>query len=428
MPIKFSLITNLLFFGFTLWLGGYLVARNSHKMTVRLTGWGVIFYAMALALEIIWGQQPNSLLLIPALLWIGAVLHLIPDDSSWRQSAIRTWMLTAIPVFILSLLNAWFSLIAILALFACLVLTAIIRPHRQIKNTPALLTVIGLFFSLSTGLFVLPLNWIPRSWMIPALGLDLFLLGIAITFWDAFDEGEAIRLHILRSLISSFYYAGALAALVILAIAIDGELTLGKLVALVSVIAFGILTQTFSNLIQNLLDRLTLSHEPALNDQMNILRQTADALPRLSTLDPTKLDEEEFARLTRRAISNLGDLPKLSASPLINLALVKLPEHANQLDRAHALKTLLIEGIRRLKPQGMAEFGTTDEWRYYNSLYFPYVLGLKPYARRTDKDSLDATSRQALEWFQTSVPERTLHNWQNTAAKLIADDLWGPSL
>ena len=39
----------------------------------------------------------------------------------------------------------------------------------------------------------------------------------------------------------------ALAALVILAIAIDGELTLGKLVALVSVIAFGILTQTFSN-------------------------------------------------------------------------------------------------------------------------------------------------------------------------------------
>jgi hypothetical protein len=65
----------------------------------------------------------------------------------------------------------------------------------------------------------------------------------------------------------------------------------------------------------------------------------------------------------------------------------------------------------------------TDEWRYYNSLYFPYVLGLKPYTHRTDKDALDETSRQALEWFQTSVPERTLHNWQNTAAKLVANDL-----
>ena len=417
MPITLSLITNLFFFGFTLWLGGYLVARNSEKMTVSLTGWGVIFYAIALALEIIWGQQPNSLLLLPALLWIGAVLHLIPEDSSWRQFVIRAWMLTAIPVFILSLLNEWFSLIAILALFACLVLTAIIRPHRQIKNTPALLTVIGLFFSLSTGLLVLPLNWIPRSWMIPALGLDLFLLGVAITLWDAFDEGETIRLHILRSLVSSFYYAGALAALVILAIAIDGELTLGKLVALVSVIAFGILTQTFSNPIQNLLDRLTLSNEPVLNDQISMLRQTADSLSLHSSLDPAQMDEETFTRLTRRAISHLGDLPKLSANPLTNVALTKIQNNANPLDRAHALKSLLIDGIQHLKPQGKADFGTTDEWRYYNSLYFPYVLGLKPYTRRTDKVSLDEISRQ------TSVPERTLHNWQNTAARLVANEL-----
>jgi hypothetical protein len=51
------------------------------------------------------------------------------------------------------------------------------------------------------------------------------------------------------------------------------------------------------------------------------------------------------------------------------------------------------------------------------------VLGLKPYARRSDYDSLDETSRAALDWFQASVPERTLHNWQDAAAKLIAEDL-----
>src|SRR5436190_22094994 len=119
--------------------------------------------------------------------------------------------------------------------------------------------------------------------MIPALGLDLVLLGIAITLWDAFEEGESMRSHLIRSLVSSLCYAGALATLVILAIAIDGKMSLGKLIALVSLIAFGILTQTFSNSIETFLDRLTLSRESFVNDQREILRQTADALPRRST-------------------------------------------------------------------------------------------------------------------------------------------------
>jgi hypothetical protein len=422
MDITPALIANLFFFGFTLWLGSYLLARSSQNTTMRLTGWGVLFYAGALALEIIWGQQPNGLLLIPALFWIGASLYLIPEETLWRQSLIRLWMLTAIPIFILTLLNAWFSLIAIAALLGCVVLIAVHKSSTN-QNTFPLLVVIGLFFSLSTGLLVLPLNWLPRSWMILALGLDLLLLGIAITLWDAFDEGEAIRSHLLRSLVSSLYFAGALAALVTLAVILDGGLTLGTLIALVSVIAFGILTQTFSNRIQNLLDRLTLSNLATLNDQRDILRQTADALPRLSTLDPASMDEEQFTRLTRRAISNLGDLPKLSVSPLMNLPAVLAMNVDNPLDRAHGLKALLTESIQRLKPQGRGDFGTTDEWRYFNSLYFPYVLGLKPYTRRADKDSLDEPSQQALDWFQTSVPERTLHNWQNAAARLVANEL-----
>jgi hypothetical protein len=383
----------------------------------------VVFYAIAMALEIIWGRQSNGLLLLPALFWIGAVLHLLPEETTWRSPAIRVWLLAAIPLLILTLLNPWFSVIAIVALLSCVILITTLRAHTRFKNTFAVLIVIGLFFTLSTGLLILPLNWLPRDWMMPALGLDLILLGVAITVWDAFDEGELLGTHMLRSLVSSLYYAGALATLVILAVAIDGELSPGKLVALVLVIAFGILTQVFSNPIQFLLDQLTLSSQSSLSNQRDLLRQSADALARRSTLNPADMDEEEFARLTRRAISHLADLPKLTASPLTNLAGINIPDGANPLDRAHALKSLLIESIQRLKPQGKADFGTTDEWRYYNSLYFPYVLGLKPYARRADKASLDETSRQALEWFQSLVPERTLHNWQNAAARLIANEL-----
>jgi hypothetical protein len=245
------------------------------------------------------------------------------------------------------------------------------------------------------------------------LGFDLIFLGITITAWDAFDEGQAIRAHFVRSFISAFYYSGAL---VLITSLLSDSVTL-----MLSLITFGILTQTFSNTIQALVDRATLPQKTT--DERQALRQTADGLPRLSTLEPAEMDEEQFIRLTRRALSNLGDLPKLATSPLINLPII---QGANPLDRAHALKSLLIQSIQRLKPQSEMEFGVTDEWRFYNALYFPYVLGLKPYTRRADYDSLDKTSRAALDWFQTSVPERTLHNWQNTAAKLIAADIRMP--
>jgi hypothetical protein len=44
------------------------------------------------------------------------------------------------------------------------------------------------------------------------------------------------------------------------------------------------------------------------------------------------------------------------------------------------------------------------------------------YCRR-DVHDIDPAARQALDWFRASVPERTLHNWQNAAARLVAQDL-----
>jgi hypothetical protein len=94
------------------------------------------------------------------------------------------------------------------------------------------------------------------------------------------------------------------------------------------------------------------------------------------------------------------------------------------LERAAVLKTLLAESIARLKPLTGEDFGASDEWRYYNALYFPYVAGLKPYSRRTlHDDGLAPAEQAALDWFQAQVPERTLHNWQNAAARLVAQDL-----
>jgi hypothetical protein len=124
----------------------------------------------------------------------------------------------------------------------------------------------------------------------------------------------------------------------------------------------------------------------------------------------------------------MGNLPKLANSPLTRLPLVetRLIEQETQLStltRAAELKVVLSESIERLRPPTEDEAGTTDEWRHYNALYFPYVLGLKPYRRRFNREEVDMTVQPILDWFRTQVPERTLYNWQNKAAELVAQDL-----
>lgn len=406
-------VMELFFYGFTLWLGAYLLARDSQKVPVQLTGWGLIAYAFALAIQILFDQFILIILLIPALLWIGAALHLLPEENRVRATLIRIWMVSSIPLAILTLVDPWFAALIVLALIACAGLLAKVALGSSLspyRNTIALLSVIALFVTLSVGLLILPLHWIPLPWGLALLGFDLIFLGVTITAWDAFDEGESMRAHLVRSFISALYYSGVL---VLIASFFSKDQAL-----LLLLLTFGILTQTFSNPLQSLLDRLTLPQET--RQERQALRQTADELSRLASLDSAVMSDEQFTRLTRRALSHLGDLPKLAASPLVNLPVV---QGTNPLDRAHALRSLLVQSIQKLKPRSDMEFGSTDEWRYYNALYFPYVLGLKPYTRRADYDSLDDVSRAALDWFRTSVPERTLHNWQNAAAKLIAEDI-----
>ncbi|MGH3879512.1 MAG: hypothetical protein ACRDSK_20995, partial [Actinophytocola sp.] len=92
------------------------------------------------------------------------------------------------------------------------------------------------------------------------------------------------------------------------------------------------------------------------------------------------------------------------------------------LERATELKALLLETITRLKPRD-GQFGTSEEWRLYNALYFYYVAGIRPYSVRTKLTEPDPVARRALAWFADHVPERTLHNWQAAAARVVAADL-----
>ncbi|HKZ01380.1 MAG TPA: hypothetical protein VJ180_04030, partial [Pyrinomonadaceae bacterium] len=206
----------------------------------------MIAYAFALGIEIALKRSILTIMLLPALLWIGAAISLLPEESRLRETLFRIWAVTSIPIAILTLLNPWFASLIIGALLACAGMVARLASRTQFKNTIALIAVVALFITLSTGLLLIPLNWLPRVWVVALLGLDLVFLGLLITAWDAFDEGESIRAPLLRSFVSAFYYAGLLAI-------IAGFFS-DNLLLLTIVIAFGILTQTFSDPIEALLD------------------------------------------------------------------------------------------------------------------------------------------------------------------------------
>ncbi|RME43013.1 MAG: hypothetical protein D6791_16460 [Chloroflexi bacterium] len=456
------LIPEVVIYGFALWLGLYLIARDLASPRLRLAGLGLVAYALGLAGDILARHAPTPvlalrltrlgwpLLFLPALLWSGATLYLLPEDAALRLRLARAWeygvlllaglvyavgsqtplMLTptpqgpgagpAYPAFA----------IAVLAfLIGSLYLVGRAFRSARPKKALAILLVATLFLTLSTSLLIFPLGRLPRPWVLLAIGGDLMLLGIAIAALDAFDQGEALLADALWSFDFAFLTALLFAGQVALAMRLATGVTFPMLTLLLLTIATAIGVATLSSPIQSALERLSFAPFPRLRTARASLRAAADALPRINeTLDLETMDEDEFVRLTRRALSHFGDLPRLATSPLTRLPLVeaRLAERGasdNTLERAAELKTILTESIARLKPRDQGDFGTSDEWRYYNALYFPYVVGLKPYSRRAQHDGLDPASREALDWFRTYVPERTLYNWQNAAAKLVAQDL-----
>jgi hypothetical protein len=219
---------------------------------------------------------------------------------------------------------------------------------------------------------------------------------------------------------------------VLLGIGIAGPST-ALTVLLFTSLAVAIGVQVLAGPLAGLLDRLAFAGAPDLRADREALRRTEAALPRRASNPLDHVDDEGFVRLTRRALGHYNDLPRLVTSPLTalpeiddRLAARGAPDQP--LERANELRALLAEHIDRLKPRDGGDFGTTEPWRYYNSLYFPYVVGVRAYAQNATAAGLDPVAREAWKWLVTDVPQRSLHNWQNAAARLIAVELRGQSV
>jgi hypothetical protein len=286
-----------------------------------------------------------------------------------------------------------------------------------------------MFFLMGCFLLIVPQEVVSNELAMIAVGGDLLLLGYSISTLNAYEEGTALLPDLLPSLSRAVIAAGAVGGQFIILLAAGNAPTAPLIILFYTTLATVIGLFTGQGALQKRLDQFLFGRQTRLSQERETLIAVADALPRQDTsLDVLTMDETEFTRLTRRALSHYNDLSKLVSSPLIQLPIItEQLQHKGKsdtsLERAHELRALLEDQILQLRPEDSKDFGTGDNWRYYNALYFPYVLELKPYNVKPLPAPIDPVTQQVLDWFQTYVPERTLYNWQTSAARLIARQL-----
>ena len=440
------------------WLGLYLLARDPRKAVLALAAIGLCGFALVVALDAVRTASPAHaqllsrleiyLVAVPSVAWFAVLVELSRPSEPARARTAELLLVGAVGA--LTLVGAavagsvdaplraghWlmFAVISISTLGA--MLAALRRPAQPVpvrRGGLGIMAVATLFFALGNAILIIPLGLVPSWLALASTGFDVLLLGVAVALWDAFDEGQALRADMLRSFAGCTGVAVLLGGQVLIGLAVTRDqpgTQVALTILLFTTLAIAITVQVLADPLAGVLDRLAFWKSPTLRADRAALRHTGAALP-LRSADPlVDVDDETFARLTRRALGHYGDLTKLVASPLTALPVIDerlaargAPDHP--LERANELKAVLADGISRLKPRDGGDFGTTEQWRHYNALYFPYVVGVRAYAQNATASGLDPTARQAWQWFVTEVPQRSLHNWQNAAARLIAADLRG---
>jgi len=429
------------------WLGLYLLARDPRKPVLVLAAIGLTSFASVVALDavrVVSGSDVLSsvevyLVTVPGIAWFAVLLEMSRPRDTWRGRASEIALVVcvaAVAFFGAAMagnvdgplrMGHWVMFAAVsLSSLGAMVKAVLVKPPQPVVTFVVLAT---LFFALGNAILIIPLGLVPSWLALASTGFDVALLGVAVAIGDAFDEGQALRADMLRSFAATAVVALLFGGQLLIGLAVSGQVT-ALTVLLFTSLGIAIAINVLADPLAGLLDRLAFSRSPDLRADRAALRRTEAALPLRSANPLDGVDDDTFARLTRRALGHYGDLSKLVASPLTALPLIDerlavrgAPDQP--LERANELKALLADRIARLKPRDGGDFGTTEQWRHYNSLYFPYVVGVRAYAQNATASGLDPVARQAWQWFVTEVPQRSLHNWQNAAARLIAADLRG---
>ncbi len=423
-------------FALTWWLGCYLMARDHTRPVLRRAAAALWAYAAAIACWTIapyadglpLGTAAQVLLCVPALAWAGAAVGLLPDDLPERPQIDRGWLLTSgLLLVMVPALPPAGRLVVLAPLAGGLVLLWRFGDGARPRVLPTPLTVAAALYGVGLSAVLIPVDLGAPVLVLAATGLDLAVLGFLVAVADAIDAGERLRLDLRRAGLAAAVGAavfGGPAALTMLAAPAATPMTLQFLL-----VAVAMTVVALAGPVGRGLDRLAFADDERLRLDRAAALLAAEALPRRRERHLlAAMSEEEFLRVTRRALEHYADLGRLLRNPLIDLPVVqrRLAARGRPVDqplvRAVELRAVLRDRVAALKPPGL--FGTTPEWRYYNALHFCCVVGLRPYRRRAAVVALDRDAKRALEWFRRSVPRQQLRQWHDDGCRIVAHQLW----
>lgn len=93
------------------------------------------------------------------------------------------------------------------------------------------------------------------------------------------------------------------------------------------------------------------------------------------TASEISLDDRAMSKWVKDALSHYWGGPKLSQSPLMNLKVVQQAVDQHDGNSTNALRSILLEGINKVRPGGDRRF--TAEWILYNILDLKFLEGRK---------------------------------------------------
>lgn len=416
-------------FALTWWLACYLVGRDPARPVLYRAATALLAYALGVA---VWTIRPDSsaaqiLLCLPALLWAGTAVALLPSLVPERRQINLAWRVVTVLFVLMSVvLPPTGRLVVLIPLVGGLVLLWRFRDQVEPRMLPAALTVVAVLYGAGLTVLLLPVDLGAPGLVLAAIGLDVLILGYLVAVADAVDAGERLRPDLSRSLVAAVggtVLAGSTATLTMLAVPADTDIAVLQFV-LVGVVQTAI---GLGGPIRRLLDQISFLHDERLRADRSALLLLSDALPRhreRHRLIATSKDE--FLRFTRRALDSYGDLGRLMRSPLTDLPAVdrRLTGRAIEqpLARAIELRAVLQQTIDRMRPPG--PFAATDDWRHFAALHYCCVRGLDPHRRRQRTDGLDREERLAVDWLRRQVSRRVLQRWRDEGATIVADRLW----
>ena len=434
-------LLNLIPFTLSTWLGLFLLGRGAHPR-LRLTGLGLLFYAAALAIDI-----PNlalALRSLPPVLWVGAILYLDQRIIDGHPVLFASWKWFLLPVTVL--LGGFFLLepatsstfpflwltflLGLTPLFWTLVLVRDYRALLRPRQVTGILFAATLFFALGEAVLLFPTKWFPQQYALPGIGIDLLLLGFCIAWFDAFDEGETFLPGMIRSLALTLLLVLIFAGQVGFVIAIQTGLTEGMQILLTTTILASILIAVFGNTLEARLDRLAFSRIQPVREARPPPHNGISHLVPKRPADRSGCTERRGTCASHAAgVKSLRESYPPGIQPA-DAASRHRPEIESTPGARHHAGTRrgTQVAVDRIDPEAQAaERKGIRHHRRVAFLQCP-VFSIRegtcvPTAAARKKVG-QTFEKEAVDWFQAFVPERTLHNWQNAGAKLIANDLW----